>query len=115
MAASRSVGVTFSARFDSFFWADKSAIDLTSVKGLPRQSPRMRSIPGACQGPITKWRSKIMTDWSSELTTHSGFKFFVRTVRPDDEAALREFFEHVTPEDLRFRSSPASRKSDLSG
>ena len=44
-----------------------------------------------------------MTDWSSELTTHSGFKFFVRTVRPDDEAALREFFEHVTPEDLRFR------------
>ena len=44
-----------------------------------------------------------MTDWSSELTTHSGFKFFVRTARPDDAVALREFFEHVTPEDLRFR------------
>ena len=44
-----------------------------------------------------------MTDWSSELTTHSGFKFRVRTARPDDEAALHEFFEHVTPEDLRFR------------
>jgi GNAT superfamily N-acetyltransferase len=44
-----------------------------------------------------------MTDWSNELTTHSGFKFFVRTARPDDEAALHEFFRHVTPEDLRFR------------
>lgn len=44
-----------------------------------------------------------MTDWSSGLTTHSGFKFFVRTARPDDESALHEFFKHVTPEDLRFR------------
>lgn len=44
-----------------------------------------------------------MTDWSSELTTHSGFTFFVRIARPDDLAALQEFFEHVTPEDMRFR------------
>lgn len=44
-----------------------------------------------------------MTDRSRELTAHSGFKFYVRTARPDDEAALRDFFEHVTPEDLRFR------------
>ena len=44
-----------------------------------------------------------MTDWSGELTTHSGFKFQVRTAGPNDEAALHEFFKHVTPEDLRFR------------
>lgn len=44
-----------------------------------------------------------MTDWSTHLTTHSGFKFRVRPVRPEDEATLHEFFEHVTPEDLRFR------------
>lgn len=44
-----------------------------------------------------------MTDWNRELTTHSGFKFQVRTARPDDEAGLHEFFKHVTPEDLRFR------------
>ena len=44
-----------------------------------------------------------MVDRNSELTTHSGFKFFVRTARPGDEAALREFFAHLTPEDLRFR------------
>lgn len=44
-----------------------------------------------------------MTDGSSELVTRSGFKFQVRPARPDDEAALHEFFEQVTPEDLRFR------------
>lgn len=44
-----------------------------------------------------------MTDWSRELTTHTGFKFRVRPASPDDEAALGAFFERVTPEDLRFR------------
>lgn len=44
-----------------------------------------------------------MTNQSTELTTHTGLRFRVRPARPDDEAALREFFEHVTPQDLRFR------------
>lgn len=44
-----------------------------------------------------------MTDWSRDLTAHTGFTFHVRPARPDDEAALGVFFEHVTPEDLRFR------------
>lgn len=44
-----------------------------------------------------------MTEWSCDLTTHSGFKFYVRPARPEDEAALAEFFGQVTPEDLRFR------------
>ena len=42
-------------------------------------------------------------EWRADLTTRSGFTFHVRPVRPDDEAALGEFFTHVTPEDLRFR------------
>jgi GNAT superfamily N-acetyltransferase len=42
-------------------------------------------------------------DWSGELTTRTGFRFHVRPVRPDDEAALGAFFTHVTPDDLRFR------------
>ncbi len=42
-------------------------------------------------------------DWSRDLTTRAGLVFHVRPARPDDEAALAEFFEHVTPEDLRFR------------
>ena len=40
---------------------------------------------------------------SREITTRTGFRFQVRPARPDDEAALAEFFTHVTPDDLRFR------------
>lgn len=42
-------------------------------------------------------------EWEQELTTRSGVKLQVRPVRPDDEAALADFFHHVSPEDLRFR------------
>jgi len=44
-----------------------------------------------------------MTDWSRDLTTRIGFTFHVRPATPDDEPALGTFFEHVTPEDRRFR------------
>lgn len=40
---------------------------------------------------------------STELTTRTGFRFSVRPAEPSDEAALAEFFEHVTADDLRFR------------
>ena len=39
----------------------------------------------------------------STLTTHTGFRFEVRRVRPQDEPTLAEFFTHVRPEDPRFR------------
>nr|WP_165388293.1 GNAT family N-acetyltransferase [Sphingomonas populi] len=41
--------------------------------------------------------------WSADLETRSGLRIFVRPVRADDEALLAEFFEHVTPDDLRYR------------
>lgn len=41
--------------------------------------------------------------WSSDLVTEQGLRFQVRPVRPDDEAAVADFFDHVSPEDLRFR------------
>jgi GNAT superfamily N-acetyltransferase len=44
-----------------------------------------------------------MSDWSKDLTTRTGLKFHVRPARPDDEAALGDFFAKVTPEDMRFR------------
>ena len=44
-----------------------------------------------------------MENWSSDLTTRTGFKFHVRPAQPADEAELAEFFKHVTREDLRFR------------
>lgn len=42
-------------------------------------------------------------DLSQALSTRTGLRFQVRPARPNDEAALAEFFKHVTPEDLRFR------------
>lgn len=42
-------------------------------------------------------------DWSRDLSTRTGLKFHVRPARPEDEAALAEFFTHVTADDLRFR------------
>lgn len=53
-----------------------------------------------------------MTDWSRDLTTHSGFKFHVRPARPDDVVALGAFFAMVTPEDLRFRFLSSMKKVD---
>jgi len=45
----------------------------------------------------------VAGEWSRDITTHKGLAFHVRPVRPDDEAALAEFFAHVKPQDLRFR------------
>ncbi len=42
-------------------------------------------------------------DWTCDLVTRSGLVLHVRPVRTADEAALAEFFAHVTPQDLRFR------------
>lgn len=42
-------------------------------------------------------------DPSTQIVTRSGCLFYVRPARPDDEAALAEFFKHVTPDDMRFR------------
>lgn len=41
--------------------------------------------------------------WASDLVTEQGFRFYVRPVRADDEAAVATFFGRVSPEDLRFR------------
>ena len=41
--------------------------------------------------------------WTGQLSTHTGFIFQVRPAYPADEAALDEFFKHVTADDLRFR------------
>lgn len=41
--------------------------------------------------------------WNADLRTRSGVVIHARPVVPADEAALAEFFEHVTPDDLRFR------------
>lgn len=44
-----------------------------------------------------------MNNGSVELKTRSGVHLAVRPVETSDAATLREFFHHVTREDLRFR------------
>lgn len=44
-----------------------------------------------------------MVNTSDAIITRSGCMFRVRPAHADDEAALAEFFKHVTPEDMRFR------------
>jgi acetyltransferase len=45
----------------------------------------------------------VPMQWAAHIVTRDGLAMDVRPVRPDDEAALADFFRHVTPEDLRFR------------
>jgi len=42
-------------------------------------------------------------DTKGDLTTRSGFHFHVRGAEPKDEAIVADFFNHVTPDDVRFR------------
>ncbi len=51
-------------------------------------------------------------DWSATLTTRHEFTFRVRSADPDDQVALGEFFEHVSPDDMCFRFLTALRKVD---
>jgi len=53
------------------------------------------------------YRQSMTTNSKATLTTRTGFRFEVRSARPEDEPVLAEFFTHVTPDDLRFRSSAA--------
>lgn len=48
-------------------------------------------------------RSDRLRSPTTGLVTRTGFRFDIRPACPDDEAALAEFFRHVTPEDRRFR------------
>ena len=48
-------------------------------------------------------------DWERHLTLDDGRRVFVRPVRPEDEDLVKEFFRHVTPEDLRLRFFAAVR------
>ena len=57
----------------------------------------------------------VPDDWSRDLITRTGFRFHVRPAMASDEAALGEFFTHVTPEDLRFRFLTGLRQSAMTG
>jgi len=45
----------------------------------------------------------LLTEWSSQGATRSGFDLNVRPANPADERTLVDFFGRVKPQDLRFR------------
>lgn len=49
-------------------------------------------------------------DETVSLETRTGFRFSVRPANDNDDAALAEFFEHVSKDDLRFRFLSAVQK-----
>lgn len=51
----------------------------------------------------TAIETTLATDPSAALTTRSGLVLEVRPVHADDAFLLAKFFEHVSPDDLRFR------------
>jgi N-acetylglutamate synthase-like GNAT family acetyltransferase len=52
----------------------------------------------------------MSTNGTVQLETRTGFKAMVRPVGPEDDAALAEFFRHVSKDDLRFRFLSAIQK-----
>jgi GNAT superfamily N-acetyltransferase len=45
----------------------------------------------------------LLGEWSAQLETRTGLKLNVRPAAPEDEELLIDFFDHVAPDDLRFR------------
>ncbi len=45
----------------------------------------------------------LLGQWSAELLTRAGIRLKLRPANPDDEPLLADFFEHMRPEDVRFR------------
>ena len=56
--------------------------------------------PGAERPPLIR---PVPVQWAADLVTRDGTRLAIRPVVPADEAALADFFRHVTAEDLRFR------------
>jgi acetyltransferase len=41
--------------------------------------------------------------WERHITTTGGMRLLLRPIRPEDEELMRQFFAHVSPDDLRLR------------
>ena len=51
----------------------------------------------AAPGPL------LLGEWCAELVTRAGVRLKLRPANPDDEPLLADFFDHMRPEDVRFR------------
>lgn len=72
------------------------AVDARIVIGAGRRLHKGRGHPRFAIFPYPK-------QWERSIDLSDGNTAFVRPVRPEDDALFREFFTHVTDEDLRLR------------
>ena len=86
----------------STFYA-RSEIGTSTDRVISRNRANSMHRRGASLPPRSERVVMNTAKWSRDLQSRSGFRFHVRPVGPGDEAALGEFFTHVTPDDLRFR------------
>jgi GNAT superfamily N-acetyltransferase len=45
----------------------------------------------------------LLGEWCAELVTRAGIRLKLRPANPEDEPLLADFFEHMLPDDVRFR------------
>jgi hypothetical protein len=55
------------------------------------------------QSTIAAPEPLLLGEWCAELATRAGIGLKLRPANPDDEPLLADFFEHMRPEDVRFR------------
>jgi acetyltransferase len=61
--------------------------------------------------PITNQpATALLPAWTAKLTTRDGLNLNVRPACAEDEPALVDFFDRVSPQDLRFRFLSAMKK-----
>ena len=75
---------------------------IVSAAGVIALDARARITAGAATASRLVLRAPP-EGWTSDLVTEQGLRFHVRPVRPDDGPAVAALFDHVSPEDLRFR------------
>jgi GNAT superfamily N-acetyltransferase len=83
------------------------------INHLYRCHPMRSSEPFERLSPVREFTHEglaMTANGAVDLETKTGFKFHVRPANPDDDAALAEFFRHVSKDDLRFRFLSAIQK-----
>lgn len=79
--------------------ADQNGVLAVDVRVAVGAAERKFSGPGNANFAVRPYPS----EWQRRMVLRDGWEVLIRPMRPDDEPLLREFFHHVTPEDLRLR------------
>jgi acetyltransferase len=76
---------------------------LADQNGVLALDARMKIAPSRISAPHHLAIRPYPQELEEWITLRSGEKVFCRPIRPEDEPAHHEFFDRLTPEDIRFR------------